>query len=209
MISASDSFRHKTQFQNEMWQTDFTYFRIIGWGWYYLSTVLDDFSRRIMYWELCETMTKDDVIRSVDRAMEAAGLTKDNAPKLLSDNGPCYIAKDLGEYLESQHNIKQIHGAPLHPQTQGKIERYHRSMKNIIKLNNYYCPSELKAAIADWVDYYNNRRYHESLNNLTPSDVYFGRGEEILRERERLKNEAIKQRRFNHEASKLATTSLR
>ena len=72
-------------------------------------------------------------------------------------------------------------GRPYHPMTQGKIERYHRSLKNQILLENYYLPGELKERLAEFVDYYNTRRYHESLDNLTPADVYFGRGQAILK----------------------------
>ena len=79
-------------------------------------------------------------------------------------------------------------GRPYHPMTQGKIERYHRSMKNQILLENYYLPGELKKRIGQFVSYYNNERYHESLDNLTPVDVYFGRGEKILNWRAKLKN---------------------
>lgn len=197
-LSAADEYHTKTKFVNQMWQTDFTYFKIIGWGWYYLSTILDDNSRYIVHWELCSNMSKEDVKRSVDRAMDNAGLGKENAPKLLSDNGPCYIANELRMYLNEQYNIQQIHGAPMHPQTQGKIERYHRSMKCVVKLKNYYCPSELEHAIEMWVDYYNHKRYHESLGNLTPADVYFGRGEQILRERKLIKLKTMQQRRKNY-----------
>ena len=117
-------------------------------------------------------MTSEDVSRTIDKAVEKAGVTLQNPPCLLSDNGPCYIASSLKEYLGKVYNIKHIHGKPLHPQTQGKIERYHRSMKNVIKLNHYFCPSELENAIDGWVKYYNERRFHESLDNLTPKDVY-------------------------------------
>ena len=68
--------------------------------------------------------------------------TKQNSPCLLADNGPCYITSSPKQYLCKEYNIRHIHGKPLHPQTQGKIERYHRSMKNVIKLNHYFCPSE-------------------------------------------------------------------
>ena len=189
IISAADEFHTKTSFPNEMWQTDFTYFKIIGYGWDYLSTVLDDNSSYIIHWELSESMKTEDVGRSIDRAMENAGLSKGNPPKLLSDNGSCYVAKDLGTYLRDNYAIKQIHGAPLHPQTQGKIERYHQSMKNTVKLHNYFCKFELEEAIGNWVDYYNNQRYHKSLDNLTPADVYFGRGEEILKQRKMIKGD--------------------
>lgn len=197
-MMASDEFKDKTRFVNQMWQTDFTYFKIIGWGWYYLSTVLDDYSRYIVHWELCSNMKNTDAQRSVMEAMRKSGLSKANPPKLLSDNGSCYISGELKSFLEDNYNIEQIHGRPLHPQTQGKIERYHRSMKNVVKLNNYYSPSELECAISDWVEHYNNSRYHESLNNLTPADVYFGRGEEILATRAKIKQESLKIRKQNY-----------
>lgn len=205
-IQAADEYHTKTAFANEMWQTDFTYFKIIGWGWYYLSTVIDDHSRYIVHWELCENMKKEDVKRTIERAMEKTKLSKANAPKLLSDNGSCYIAKDLGEYLKTNFAMEQIHGAPCHPQTQGKIERYHRSMKNVVKLQHYYSPSELNDAIGRWVEYYNNCRYHESLDNLTPSDVYFGRGEQIIKQRQLIKLKSIEERRRNYYQNKLKIT---
>jgi len=171
VLSASDEFKDKTRRVNEMWQTDFTYFKIIGWGWYYLSTVLDDYSRYIIAHDLCENMTTDDVKPSVLKALQVTGLTKNTAPRLLSDNGPCYISTELKSFLKTQ-GIKPVNGRPCHPQTQGKIERYHRTMKNVIKLENYYSPEELKRAIAEFVDYYNHHRYHESLNNLTPAEFF-------------------------------------
>ena len=202
-LNASDEFHTKTCFVNEMWQTDFTYFKIIGWGWYYLSTVIDDYSRYIVHWELCKSMSAEDVKRTVDRAMKVVGLTKKRPPKLLSDNGPCYISKNLEEYLKETHSMVQIHGKPLHPQTQGKIERYHRSMKNVVKLQNYYCPDELEQAIGQFVIYYNNERYHESLDNLTPADVYLGRGEKILKIRNQIKKESMLLRRNSYEQFKM------
>ncbi|KRO51942.1 MAG: hypothetical protein ABR79_03265 [Cryomorphaceae bacterium BACL11 MAG-121001-bin54] len=96
-----------------------------------------------------------------------------------------------------------VRGKPNHPQTQGKIERYHRSMKNIVKLHHYYSPSELENAINDWVEYYNNERYHESLSNVTPSDVYFGREEKILKRRKETKLKSIQKRRQEYLQQKL------
>ena len=197
-MQASDEFRDKTQFDHQMWQTDFTYFKIIGWGWYYLSTVLDDYSRYIIHWELCSSMKVKDVKRTVERAVEKAKIKTKAKPTLLSDNGSCYIASELKEYLKKSHQIDQIHGRPMHPQTQGKIERYHRTMKNVIKLDNYYMSEELERAIDLFVYNYNNHRYHESLQNLTPADVYYGRGDLILKERERIKNQSMKLRRQNY-----------
>jgi len=88
-----------------------------------------------------------------------------------------------------------VRGAPYHPQTQGKIERYHRTMKNVVKLENYFYPDDLRAKLKEFVNYYNNERYHESLKNVTPADVYFGREKEILYQRRNVKIETIKERR--------------
>ncbi len=200
VITAADKFINPTKRINELWQTDFTYLKVILWGWYYLSTVMDDFSRYIITWELCQNATAEAVKSLVERAITITGVKHVaivNRPRLLSDNGSCYIARDLAEYLEGQ-GIKHVRSKPYHPQTQGKIERYHRSLKNIIELDNYWQPGELEDQISAFVDYYNNRRYHEALNNLTPADVYFGRGQEILERRERIKKRTMRKRRSEY-----------
>jgi transposase InsO family protein len=156
-MTAGDTFKHPTIRINELWQTDFTYFKIIGWGWYYLSTVLDDFSRYILAWKLFTSMTATDVQDTLDMAIAKTG---------------------------------------VHPMTQGKIERYHRTMKNIVKLEHYYLPGELERAIAKFVEHYNNHRYHESLDNVTPADMYYGRQRQIKNIRERIKNETLKHRKL-------------
>jgi transposase InsO family protein len=85
--------------------------------------------------------------------------------------------------------------------TQGKIERYHRSLKNQILLEHYYLPGQLEARLAEFVAYYNNCRYHESLNNLTPADIYFGRAQTILSRRQKIKLNTIElRRRLHHQA---------
>lgn len=208
LISASNEFKDKTQFVHQMWQTDFTYFKIIGWGWYYLSTVLDDYSRYIVHWELCDSMKAEDVKRTVNRAIDKARLKTKQKPKLLSDNGPCYISNDLRKYMKEDLKIKQVHGKPMHPQTQGKIERYHRTMKNVVKLNHFYHPEELVEALDKFVDNYNNNRYHESLGNLTPADVYYGRSDKILEQRAVLKQQTLAKRRqlYNREKMLILTT---
>ncbi len=168
--------------------------RVIGWGWYYLTTILDDYSRYIIAWELCKNMKTGDVQHIVEKALMATNLSKNQRPRLLSDNGSCYISKDLKAYLEDL-DIAHIRGKPHHPQTQGKIERYHRSMKNVIKLENYYSPGELTRRLSEFIDYYNHYRYHESINNLTPADVYYGRGEKILDRRKQIKRKTLVNRR--------------
>jgi len=200
VIKAAEEFRDKTTAINQMWQTDFTYLKVIGWGWFYLSTILDDFSRYIIAWKLCTTMKASDVTDTLEMALQASGCDQANVihkPRLLSDNGASYIAGDLAEWMESQ-DMEHVRGAPYHPQTQGKIERWHQTLKNRILLENYYLPGDLEAQIDAFVGHYNHQRYHESLNNLTPADVYFGRGQTILLQRERIKRKTFKQRRLQH-----------
>jgi len=200
VLSAKDKFQHPTGRVNELWQTDFSYFKIIAWGWYYLSTVLDDYSRYIISWNLSPTMSATDVQETLDMALEKTGIeqvTVKLKPRLLSDNGPCYLSKDLRDYLQDR-DIKHVRSAPYHPQTQGKIERYHRSIKNVITLQNYYLPGDLRRAISEFVDYYNNKRYHESLNNLTPADVFYGRSKEIITKREITKWQTMQLRRYQN-----------
>ncbi len=121
--------------------------------------------------------------------------------------GPAYVSEELERYLASK-GMTQTHGAPFHPMTQGKIERYHRSMKNEINLQKYYLPWELEQEIERFVTYYNNERYHESLDNVTPANVYFGRHHEILTRRERLKQRTLKARkRYNLSQSTAQTIS--
>ena len=200
LMQASDKFQNPTTRVNEMWQTDFTYFKIIGWGWYYLSTILDDYSRFIIAWRLCTSMSASDVSDTLDDALSFTGLDQvkvKHKPRLLSDNGPCYISGELSEYLQ-KNGMTHTRGRPYHPQTQGKIERWHRSMKNQILLNNYYLPGELQEHLQRFITYYNHERYHESLDNLTPADVFYGRGQAILDQREKIKLNTLAMRRKMH-----------
>jgi transposase InsO family protein len=200
VMSAADVFQNPTRYVHELWQTDFTYFRVVGWGWYFLSTVLDDYSRYIISWRLTTTMAASDVTDTLKDALKATGLTEarvHHKPRLLSDNGPCYISKELREWLQDQ-DMQHTRGAPYHPMTQGKIERYHRSMKNVVKLEHYYFPWELENAIEEWVAHYNHERYHESLDNVTPADVYNGRRNDILDRRAMIKSRTLTQRKVQN-----------
>ena len=197
VIKASDEFKDKTTYVNQMWQTDFTYFKILNWGWYYLATVIDDYSRYVISWKLFSTMKAGDVKEVLDMALAKTGLDQvmvKHKPRLLSDNGPCYLSEELKTYLEEK-KMEHRRGAPYHPQTQGKIERYHRTIKNQIKLTNYYYPQDLINTIEEFVDYYNNERYHESINNLKPVDVFNGLQREILTKREVIKEITLKKRK--------------
>jgi len=112
---------------------------------------------------------------------------------LLSDNGSSYVSGELAECLDDKE-MGHVRGAPYHPQTQGKIERWSQTLKNWILLENYFFPADLEEQIEAFVDHYNHRRYHESINNLTPADVYFGRGQDIVKQRERTKLKTVEAR---------------
>ena len=162
--------------------------------------MLDDFSRYILAWKLCTTMTAANVAATLRMALDAAGLERagvQQRPRLLSDNGPSYLSAQLGSWLE-RHGMAHTRGKPYHPVTQGKIERYHRSMKNQIVLENYYLPDQLEARLAEFVAYHDTRRYHESLGNLTPADIYFGRGQTILTRRQKIKTIELRRRLHHH-----------
>ena len=133
-----------------MWQTDFTYFKIIGWGWYYLSTILDDYRRHILSWKLCTTMRAKVAKDTIELALAASGCDRavvQHKPRLLSDNGPCYISGDLADWLEQQ-KMGHVRGALFHPQTQGKIERWHQTMKNRVCWKTITCPATLSSRSA-------------------------------------------------------------
>ena len=200
VIKAASEFTDKTTAINQLWQTDFTYLKVIGWGWFYLSTILDDYSRYIISWKLCTNMRTEDVTDTLDLALAASGCGQVHVahkPRLLSDNGSSYVSGELAEWLQDK-GMKHSRGAPYHPQTQGKIERWHQTLKNRILLENYFLPGDLEAQIEAFVDHYNHQRYHESLCNVTPSDVYFGRDKAILQQRKRIKRKTLEARRLHH-----------
>ena len=146
-------------------------------------------------------MRTDDVTDTIQLALDASGCDEaviQHKPRLLSDNGSCYISADLAKWLDKR-DMDHIRGAPHHPQTQGKIERWHQTMKNRVLLENYFLPGDLENQINAFVEYYNHQRYHESLGNVTPADVYFGRDRNILKEREKIKKQTIQNRRLQHQ----------
>ena len=200
VIKAASEFKDKTTAINQFWQTDFTYLKVIGWGWFYLSTILDDYSRYIIAWKLCTNMKAQDVTDTLDLALQASGCDQVHVahkPRLLSDNGASYVSGELAEWLDDK-GMDHVRGAPYHPQTQGKIERWHQTLKNRVLLEKYFLPGDLNLQIEAFVDHYNHQRFHESLNNVTPADVYFGRAQAILNKRERIKHKTLETRRLQH-----------
>ena len=201
VVKAADALHDKTTAPNPLWQTDFTYLKVIGWGGLYLSTILDDFSRTIIAWKLCTTLRAEDVTDTLTLALEASGCNSAevvNKPRLLSDNGSSTIAGDLATWLKGQ-GMDHVRGAPNHPQTQGKIERWHQTLKNRTWLENYFLPGDLQRQIGVFVGHYNNHRYHESIGNVTPADAYVGRHTAIIERRQKTKKLTIQNRRLDHQ----------
>jgi transposase InsO family protein/transposase-like protein len=193
---ASKEYSYKPKRINEQWQIDATYLRVVGWGWYFLISVLDDVSRRILAWLLQTSIDGAAFSEVLQLALENTGLERVprvQKPRLLSDNGPGLVGQDFQDYLDAV-GLTHILASPYHPQTNGKIERYHRSLKEVVLLIVYGYPWELERGVAGYVTYYNSERYHEALGNVTPDDVYFGRREEILERRRRIKAETLLKR---------------
>ena len=180
-LKASQEYHRKTTGPHQMWASDASYFKVIGWGYYYLVTVMDDYSRFILSWKLQLDMTTDSLIEVVQEAVDKTGMTEvpvADRTSLLSDNGSGYVSRGFRDYLRLV-GIKHIRAAPFHPQTNGKLERYHQTIKRDVKQVPYEMASDLEAALAAFVAYYNYRRYHKALGNVTPADVLHGRRERI------------------------------
>ena len=199
-LLAGKEYHRKTSGPHQMWATDASYFRVSGWGYYYMVTVMDDYSRSILAWKLQVDMTADSLIQVVQVAVDITGMAEvplEDRTRLLSDNGSGYVSRAFRDYL-SLVGIRHVRAAPYHPQTNGKLERYHQSIKQEVNQVPYEAPSDLEVAIAGFVDYYNNRRYHKALGNVTPDDVLHGRREEILITRKEVKAQTLAQRkRYN------------
>jgi transposase InsO family protein len=193
---AGKEYRIKTTRVNEQWQSDASYFFVVSWGWYYLISVLDDYSRFILAWELKTDMTAESISEVVEQAVEATGqpdVPVEDRARLLTDRGPGYLAHAFEDYLRMV-SIRHILCSPHHPQTNGKIERFHQTLKARVNLLVYTSPEQLREAMAEFIEFYNHHRYHEGIGNVTPADVYCGRREEILRRREEQKQRTVLRR---------------
>jgi len=196
-FKAAKEYRRKTKRPNELWASDCCHLRVIDWGWYYLETVMDDFSRFILSWDLKIDMTGGSLEDVMQQAVDLTGMTDvpwEDRTVLLSDNGAGYISQQFNQYLRLV-GIRHITASPFHPQTNGKIERYHRTIKGEINQVPYDMPGELKEAIRAFIEYYNYRRYHEGLGNVTPYDVYTGKQHEIIQRRKEVKSRTLEVRR--------------
>ena len=195
---AGKEFHTKTARPNELWQTDASYFFVVGWGYYYLISVLDDYSRMIVGWRVQTSMSSADIIEVVQDAVEFTDQPTapvEPGPALLSDNGPGFLSRALDEFLRARF-MKHIFASPFHPQTNGKLERYHRTAKAKVNVFVHHSLEGLVAAMEGFVRYYNYERYHEALGNITPADMYHGRQDAILATRQEVKQKSLAERRL-------------
>lgn len=197
VAQAEPEFHYKPRRVHELWQTDLTYFFVVGWGFYFITGILDDYSRYLINYRVVRDMTGQTLQELVQDAVAITGMQ--DVPvaervRLLSDNGSGYISGPFNEYLDLME-IRHIFTAVRHPQTIGKFERLNRTAKDKLGLVTYPSPEALERAVAHFQHWYNNERYHEALGNLKPVDVYEGRAEEILQRREEVKRRTIEERR--------------
>jgi putative transposase len=172
--------------------------RLIGFSY---AAILDDYSRYVVAWRLCTTMKASDVTATLEDTLAASDRDRATVaprPRLLSDNGSSYISGELADWLDD-NGMDHVRGAPNHPQTQGKIERWHQTLKNRIPVENYDLPGALEEAVAAFIDHYNRHRYHESLGNIAPADAYLGRAHTIVGRQKEIKARTIEKRRLLHQ----------
>jgi transposase InsO family protein len=188
--SKGDGFKQPLR-AHEHWHTDITYINICG-TFYYLCSVLDGYSRSIVHWEIRESMTEPDVEIILQRAREKYPEAK---PRLISDNGPQFIARDFKEFIR-QAGMQHVRTSPYYPQSNGKIERWHQSLKReCIRPGTPLSLEEARRIVAAFVEYYNTERLHSAIGYIPPKAMLEGRQQEILAERERKLAEARERRR--------------
>jgi len=182
---------------HEHWHCDISYINICG-TFYYLCSILDGFSRYIVHWEIRESMTERDVEIILQRAREKFPNAK---PRVISDNGPQFISKDFKEFIRIS-GMTHVRTSPYYPQSNGKLERYHKTIKGTcIRVRTPLSLEDARDIVADFVDHYNTRRLHSAIGYITPKDKLEGRAETILADRDAKLAAAREARKLKRKAS--------
>lgn len=197
IVPAAKEYHRKTTRVNELWQTDLTELVLPGWGKHVLGGVVDDFSRFPLVFRRLRSAKGDAVQELIAEAVAKTGM--ENVPRvervhLLSDNGACYKWGAFNAYLKSL-GIKHIFSMRNHPQTNGKIERLNRTVKDQLTLIVHASPEAFDRALEAFLHWYRYEHYHEGIGNLHPADVFFGRAEAVLEQRKQLKEQTKKARK--------------
>ena len=182
---------------HEHWHIDISYINICG-TFYYLCSILDGFSRYIVHWEIRQTMTEADVEIILQRAGERF---PDAAPRIISDNGPQFISKDFKEFIRIS-GMTHVKTSPYYPQSNGKLERYHKTIKGTcIRVRTPLSLEDARNIVGDFVGHYNTRRLHSAIGYITPKDKLEGRAEAILAGRDAKLAAAREARKARRKAS--------
>jgi len=182
---------------HEHWHIDISYINICG-TFYYLCSILDGFSRYIVHWEIRQSMKESDVEIILQRAREKF---PDAKPRIISDNGPQFIAKDFKEFIRIS-GMTHVKTSPYYPQSNGKLERYHRTIKGTcIRINTPLSLDDAQRLVTDFVDHYNNTRLHSAIGYITPIDKLHGRAETIFAQRDAKLAAAREDRKAKRKAS--------
>lgn len=192
---AAKIWKKPTKEVDEIWQHDGTSFFIPEFGYYKALPVIDDHSRKLLACPVRPDESGDSSSDAIELALEKArseGHLLDRTPTLLTDNGSGFAGEVLAKYLRAR-GVKHIFGAPFHPQTQGKVERFNRTLKEKVNLWPHSTPERLQAAIDAMVELYNETP-HEALENVCPNDVYAGRKDEVLERRAKIRLETMARR---------------
>jgi putative transposase len=180
---------------HQHWHIDVSYINISG-TFYYLCSILDGCSRYIVNWDLRESMTETDIEVILERAKE---LHPKSWPRIISDNGPQFIAKDFKEFIRIS-GMTHVRTSPYHPQSNGKIERWHKSLKGeCIRPGTPLSLEDARRPVERYVEHYNNVRLNSAVGYITPKDMLAGRQREIHAERDRKLKVARKQRQVRRQ----------
>ena len=182
---------------HEHWHIDISYINICG-TFYYMCSILDGFSRYIVHWDIREAMKESDVEIILQRAREKF---PDATPRIISDNGPQFISRDFKEFIRIS-GMTHVRTSPYYPQSNGKLERYHKTIKSTcIRVNTPLSLDDCQRLVADFVDEYNNTRLHSTIGYIAPKDKLQGRAEAIWAQRDAKLVAAREARRISRKAS--------
>jgi putative transposase len=180
---------------HEHWHVDISYLNICG-TFYYLCSLLDGCSRFIVHWEIREQMLETDIEIIIQRAKEKFPAAR---PRIISDNGPQFIAKDFKEFIRLS-GMTHVRTSPHYPQSNGKLERYHRTIKGeCIRAKTPLSLDDAKRLVADYVEHYNTVRLHSAIGYIAPVDKLTGRENDIFKERDRKLEDARRQRQLKRQ----------
>jgi len=189
---------------HQHWHIDVSYLNIAG-TFYYLCSLLDGYSRSIVYWEIRESMTEAEIEILIQRAKEKYPQAR---PRIISDNGPQFLARDFKEFIRIS-GMTHVKTSPYYPQSNGKIERWHQSLKTeCIRPGTPLSLDDARRLVAGYVEHYNTVRLHSAIGYVTPQDMLDGRQQQIFRERDQKLEAARQERQLRRQQAAAVATAI-